>query len=164
MKDLYSYPEHLSNLFNMLELNRKRLELDMTEGLAAAKGAGFNPEHSKQTQALADAAKKLGQEIRSWLDDLAKMTGNLSQAKRVSLLIDWVQSLPGAVRYDFYDRCMAFENRRTDGGIKITVPVRHKGKRTNRGSKEAGSGGRTEGPRDVDQGVPAREVGGDDSE
>ncbi len=163
MERLNDFPEHLNALFKMLETNRARLEADMMSKFAVAEGAGFNEKHALETRKLAEASHKLGVEIRAWLDSLQKATGNLGQQRKLGLMVDFIQSMPASVRYDTYDRLMGLELKRTDG-IKISVPVRMKGSKTNRGSKSIEATGRLVRSGNVGEGIPQVETGGDDSE
>ncbi len=95
-------PTHLEKVLATLTELQRRLDEEMSTGLASSKGAGINPQHVRLAMQLSTATSNLSREVRSWTRRVKELAGSASQEERLDAVRLFLESLPEVTRKKFF--------------------------------------------------------------
>lgn len=91
-------PAHLDEVLLTLKELRRRLDVEMSSGLAASKGAGLNPTHVRAAMQLANASAQLSREVRAWTKRVRELAQSAPLEQRKAAVLRFLQELPPTER------------------------------------------------------------------
>jgi isochorismate synthase EntC len=118
LDEVEAVPDHLNQLFSMLERWRQRLDI---EYLAVPEGHAPEASLARQLTELSKASVSMAKEMRHWVGKVKDTSRNLSIEDQVKVSLRLIMNLSKGDRLKTYALMKDLEKQSPDGGISIHV-------------------------------------------